>query len=305
MLVSVIIPTYNRLSFLNNAIKSVLNQTYTNFEIIVINDNSDDGTNEFLEKFNNSKIKYIRNDKTLYAPASRNIGVAKAKGDLVAFLDDDDEWYPNKLEDQVKLFADKTIGLVYGGVDLFFEDYNLFYSTKPILKGKIYNDMLMKNYIGATPSVIIRKVALKDICNESNEYFDISFPARQDYDLWIRISKIWKVDYIQKPVLKQNYRNSINRISRNINNHINAHVLLDKKYKLEISSCLSTIQKKNRLINQFLFLAAQSIKINNTSIARKYYFQAFKIDKSLKIFLMFLSTIFGSRLIIMLRCYFK
>ena len=304
MLVSVIIPTYNRRNLLDVSINSVLNQTYQNFEIIIVDDNSNDGTDNYIKMLNHDKVQYIKNKETMHAPTSRNIGVLHSKGDLIAFLDDDDEWYPDKLEKQVKLFQDSDVGLVYGGIDLFFEDYSLSYPTSPELKGDIYKNMLIKNYIGATPSVIIRRDALDNVCSKENEYFDPSFPARQDYDLWVRITEKYKVDFIQEPVLKQYYRNSINRISSNVDNHIKAHHLLDKKYKFSIDSILSSSDKKKRLISQYLFLGAQSIKINERKLATKYYLEAFKIKRDIKSLLMFFVSFFGPKLMIKMRSWF-
>ena len=304
MLVSVIIPTYNRKNLLDISINSVLNQTYQNFEIIIVDDNSNDGTDDYIKKINHDKIQYIKNKESMYAPTSRNIGILHSKGDLISFLDDDDEWYPDKLEKQVKLFQDSDVGLVYGGIDLFFEDYSLSYPTSPELKGDIYKNMLIKNYIGATPSVIVRRDALNNVCSKENEYFDPSFPARQDYDLWVRITEKYKVDFIQEPVLKQYYRNSINRISSNVDNHIKAHYLLDQKYKFPIDSILSSSDKKERLISQYLFLGAQSIKINERKLATKYYLEAFKIKRDIKSLLMFFVSFFGPKLMIKMRSWF-
>tara|TARA_B100000945_G_scaffold76938_1_gene59359 strand:+ start:2214 stop:3128 length:915 start_codon:yes stop_codon:yes gene_type:complete len=304
MLVSVIIPTYNRKKLLDISINSVLNQTYQNFEIIIVDDNSNDGTDKYIKEINHHKIHYIKNKQTMYAPKSRNIGISYSKGDLISFLDDDDEWYPDKLEKQVKLFSDINIGLVYSGIDLFFEDYNLSYPTSPKLRGSIYKDMLIKNYIGATSSVIIRRDVLNHVCTKKHECFDPAFPARQDYDLWIRITEKWKVNFIYEPTVKQYYRNSINRISRNLDNHIKAHELLNQKYNRNIDSILSYSNKKERLINQYLFLAAQSIKINERKLATKYYLEAFKIKRDIKSLAMCFVSFFGVKLMIKLRSWF-
>lgn len=305
MLVSVIIPTYNRQKYLKKSLDSVLRQTYYNYEIIIVDDNSDDKTEDYVRSLNNSKIRYFKNNFTMLAPTSRNIGISHSKGELIAFLDDDDEWYHYKLEKQVKLFQNSNVGLVYSGVDLFFEDFNLTYPTSPKLKGHIYKNMLIKNYIGATPSVIIKRDVLNNVCKKENEYFDPKFPARQDYDLWIRITETCKVDFVSEPLLKQYYRNSINRISSNVNNHIKAHSLMDNKYKLFINSLLSFSDKKTRSYNQYLFIAAQAIKINEKKIATKYYLEAFKIKRDLKSLIMCIISIFGSKLMIKLRYYFK
>ena len=304
-LISVILPTYNREKLLKNAIHSVLNQTHSNLELIIIDDNSSDNTQILIKSFNDKRINYIKNNKNLRAPSCRNIGISASTGDFIAFLDDDDEWYPNKLEEQIKLFKKESIGLVYSTTDLFFENYNLSYPTKPQKRGYIYNDILINNYIGATPSVIIRKEALKTLKVSNNEYFDTNFPARQDYDLWIRLCKRWDVDYVSSSLVKQNYRNNLERISSDLNNHISAHKMLNEKYKVDINSMLSNQQIKDRLINQVLFLAAQAIKISNIKLAQKYYLNAFIKKKSLKLFLFYLSSLMGAKFMIKLRSYKK
>ena len=305
MLVSIIIPTYNRKKLLSISINSILNQTYKNFEIIIVDDNSNDGTEQYIRSLKYDNIIYIRNENTLYAPKSRNIGINHSKGELIAFLDDDDEWYSDKLMHQIKLFKNEKVGLVYSSIDLFFEKHNILYSSNPKLKGAIFKNMLLKNYIGATPSVIVRKKALESIKNTKNEYFDSSFPARQDYDLWIRICKTWEVDYVKKPLIKQYYRDNINRISSNLNNHLKAHELINKKYKNDIEKYLSKNEKDIILINQYSFLAAQSIKIDNIYTARYYYLKIFKINKSMKFLFIYVLSFLGSKFIILLRKYFR
>ena len=277
-LISVIIPTFNRVDLLKNAINSVLTQTYSNIEIIVIDDNSNDKTESLIKNLNDNRINYIKNKENLKAPLCRNIGINKSRGEFIAFLDDDDIWYPNKLEEQIKLFDNSNVGLVYCITDLFFENYNLTYSTKPQKRGNIFNDILVNNYIGATPSVVVRKEALKSLKIKNNEYFDTSFKARQDYDLWIR---------------------------SDLNNHINAHKKINNKYKNDIRLNLSDHQIKERSINQDLFLAAQAIKISNIKLARKHYLNALKRKKTLKLLLFYLSSVLGAEFMIKLRSYKK
>ena len=137
-LISVIIPTFNRVDLLKNAINSVLTQTYSNIEIIVIDDNSNDKTESLIKNLNDNRINYIKNKENLKAPLCRNIGINISRGEFIAFLDDDDIWYPNKLEEQIKLFDNSNVGLVYCITDLFFENYNLSYSTKPQKRGNIF-----------------------------------------------------------------------------------------------------------------------------------------------------------------------
>lgn len=104
-MISVIIPTYNRYNLVLNAIDSVINQTYKNFEIIVVDDCSTDKNYESLK--HNNKIKYLKTDKRIGIPSgARNLGIKNSKYEWIAFLDDDDYWLPNKLETQIK-FLDK------------------------------------------------------------------------------------------------------------------------------------------------------------------------------------------------------
>jgi len=302
-LVSVIIPTYNRQKYLKNAINSVLNQTYENIELIIIDDNSNDNTQSYVENINDNRLIYIKNSKNLKAPKSRNIGIEKSRGDYIAFLDDDDTWHKTKLEKQIRLFDNKKVGLVYSAIELFFEDLNFSYTSNPQKRGYIYKDILINNYIGATPSVLIRKEALSSIKDNKNDFFDSNFPARQDYDLWIRVCKKWDVDFINIPTVKQNYRSNMNRISTNLYNHIEAHTLMNSKYSFEINQHLSKELKSQRITNQYLFLAAQAIKIYNTKLSRKFYLKAFNHSRSLKILIMYFATFFGPKFILKLRSY--
>lgn len=104
-LVSVIVPTFNREDLIERALTSILNQTYTNIEIIVVDDSSQDHTHQIVDQFSNTKHKviYIRNEKNLGAASSRNIGIKRSKGDYIAFLDSDDEWLDTHLEESIRI----------------------------------------------------------------------------------------------------------------------------------------------------------------------------------------------------------
>jgi glycosyltransferase involved in cell wall biosynthesis len=122
--VSVIIPTFNRAHLINRAIQSVLSQTYRDFELIIIDDASNDGTEETAKKiissnksFHDPQIIYIKNRVRKGGSAARNIGIKLAKGKYIAFLDDDDEWLPTKLSEQVNIMnrSNENVGAVYAG----------------------------------------------------------------------------------------------------------------------------------------------------------------------------------------------
>jgi len=114
-LISVIIPTFNRGQFLRRAILSAVNQTYSNLEILVISDGSTDDTAMIVGSVKDKRIKYYHNERNRGLVATRNIGVRKSLGEFVTFLDDDDEWAPNKIFRQFEVFKniDTAVGLVF------------------------------------------------------------------------------------------------------------------------------------------------------------------------------------------------
>ena len=107
-IVSVIIPTYNRAHLIDKAIKSVLNQTYQDFEIIVVDDGSTDNTNEVLKNFTDSRIHYIFHTSNLGVSAARNTGIKTSQGEYIALLDSDDDWLPEKLDKQVDVLQNES-----------------------------------------------------------------------------------------------------------------------------------------------------------------------------------------------------
>jgi glycosyltransferase involved in cell wall biosynthesis len=178
-LVSVIIPTKNRVDFLFGAIKSVQHQTWKNIELIVVNDCSVDGTKEFLDG-NIDNLIAIHNKKSLGGAISRNIGVKASCGKYIAFLDDDDEWHPEKIQKQMELItSNKNISAVTC-------NYISISSYKRVKKNKInclqsFQDILMHNTFGGASMYLSKKETLSKI-----GMFDESLPSGQDWDLWIK-----------------------------------------------------------------------------------------------------------------------
>src|SRR5262249_34375929 len=142
--VSVIIPTHNRAKSLQAAITSVLNQTYRDFEIIVVDDASKDNTEHVVRRFRDERIKYIRCAVNKGEAGARNKGVKASAADYIAFLDDDDEWLPRKLELQVALMdsCSLKVGGVYSGyVEIDKTTGRIIGETIPIKRGDILSDM--------------------------------------------------------------------------------------------------------------------------------------------------------------------
>lgn len=179
--VSVIIPFFNNISFLKRAIKSVLNQTYRNYEIIIINDKSKKVDLFHVKNFikNKSKIKLINNKKNIGPGLSRNKGIKIAKGKYVAFLDSDDIWTKNKLLLQIKLMEKKKYLITHTTYDVVDVEKNFI--QKRMARDLDYKDLLNSCDIGLSTVIIVRKLLTKNL-----------FPnlkTKEDYVLWLKIAK--------------------------------------------------------------------------------------------------------------------
>ena len=199
--VSVIIPTYNRADLLPRAIRSVLNQTFQDFELIIVDDCSTDNTQEVVNEFQkkDDRIKYIKLDKNSGAPAHpKNVGIQKSKGEYLAFLDHDDEWLPVKLEKQLKLFArNRKLGFVSCNVFIVNDKQSKEREHKIPRSANYFLSFLEGDIICSSSSVMVKKSVLNDI-----GYFDERFKVIDDWDMWIRISQKYAFDFVDEPLLK-------------------------------------------------------------------------------------------------------
>lgn len=193
--VSVIIPTYNRAAMLKEAVDSVLAQNYRNFELIVVDDGSTDDTLEFLSAFRED-ITLVRQTHQGVSSA-RNAGIKAASGSLVAFLDSDDLWLPEKLSHQVDFFNANPEAQICQTEEIWIRNG---IRVNPKKRHKKPSGMIFKaslNLCLVSPSaVMLRHGLLKTI-----GLFDESLPACEDYDLWLRISSRFPVHLIDEPLL--------------------------------------------------------------------------------------------------------
>ncbi|MFQ5769234.1 MAG: glycosyltransferase family 2 protein, partial [bacterium] len=141
---TVVIPTHNRAELLKEAIQSVLAQTFSDFELIVVDDHSTDNTRDVIASFRDSRIKYVLNDRTTGGAGTRNAGIFRAQGEWVAFLDDDDVWLPQKLALQYNKIqdVDDSVGLVYCGYATYdFDEKRDIFQYCPQKAGWIQNEL--------------------------------------------------------------------------------------------------------------------------------------------------------------------
>ena len=151
-LISVIIPTFNRETLLKRAIISVLNQTYQNLEIVIIDDASKDGTEKLVNNFQDSRINYFKNDRNQGVQISRNRGLEIAKGLFISFLDDDDFWLKEKIEEQYKKFEEtkgihKIINVGYFNISRHENKANTVDIVSAPNEGHLFFDLLEENFI--------------------------------------------------------------------------------------------------------------------------------------------------------------
>lgn len=222
-LISVVIPTYNRPELLKMAIKTVLDQTYKNLEILVIDDASNVNNQKIIDYFDDSRIIFFKNKTRKGGGYSRNVGIKNANGRFIAFLDDDDEWMPKKLEEQLKAFDDSNVSLVTCySLDKRFGKERV---SKP--PENIDYSYLLKSFnLSSTSSYIVRKEVLDKI-----GYFDVDLPSAQEYDLALRMSKYYKIKTIPEILMIQNA--SKGQISENWSKKIKGVMAIYRKYGVE------------------------------------------------------------------------
>ncbi|SFE55271.1 glycosyltransferase family 2 protein [Alteribacillus iranensis] len=279
LLVSVIITTYKRdKKVLKRAIDSVLNQTYTSFELIVVDDNGlnnefQKGVEEVVNSVKTIKdIKLIKHEMNQGAQKARNTGIKNASGKYIAFLDDDDEWLDRKLELQIDKFrdtADDDLGLVYCWYykykQLEEDNYDEIFQKTTIKTERVKKELLYRNFIGSTSFPLIKKE-----CFDNVGYFDENLEAKQDYDMWIRISKKYKIDYVAEPLCNY-YDHFGERITNNIEKKIRAEKIFLEKHLEYIQNDKKALATRNKIIGMMY------LKGNDYTNARKYIWNSAKL----------------------------
>ncbi len=283
-LVSVIMNCHNGETFLKEAIQSVLKQKYKKWEIIFWDNNSIDKSEQIFKGFKDKRLKYYFRKKKVSLYESRNSAIKKAKGEFIAFLDQDDFWLPNKLSLQIKKFNDPNVGLVYGKF-MKINKSNLFRKKQLITKkklpeGYVTNDLL-KNYSVGLLTIMLRKKFLS-----KSKIFKTEYNFLGDLDFVLRFSLKYKFAAVQEVIAI--YRQHKNQ--------------MQKKYYKEKSTQFSTWY--NELISKKTFGGKKNLKVfeewekfysNITLVKTERSFSVFyKILKypnninKIKLFLMFL-----------------
>lgn len=261
--VSVIIPTFNRGHLISRSIKSVLNQTFKDYEIIVVDDGSTDNTEEVVKQLNLKNLIYVKHKTNKGASAARNTGITISKGDYIAFLDSDDIWLNDKLEKQLNVFKSASLdtAVVHCGVQ--YVDINTQQPlTQWIIKGDV-NKNIFNNfgYAPGTPTMLIKKEALLDV-----GLFDEEIPSHEETDLSMRLAKKYKFALVDEflVVASKNH----NQITANPSLFMRGKEIIYQKHKNSLTNYLA--------YNLCNIIAGDSIINQQYHKARKYLLLAIR-----------------------------
>lgn len=201
--VSIILPTYNREHSIRKSIESILQQTYSHWELLIIDDGSTDRTEEIAADIavSDSRVHYYRQSQNRGVAAARNEGIRQAQYDYIAFQDSDDIWKEDKLEKQMRIFEQQPrVGMVYcayegtrqDGVTVQVPDDSVDTEN---LQGNLYRQLLRRNVIGG-PTAVIRRECLDKVGG-----FDETLTCLEDWELFLRIAQMYEIGYAAEPLL--------------------------------------------------------------------------------------------------------
>lgn len=224
--VTVIIATYNAIAYLPSTVDSVIQQTFTDFEVLIVDDGSTDETVEWVSKLVDPRVRLISQANQGVAVA-RNQGIMGAQGEYVAFLDADDLWEPTKLEKQVKCLEENPqVGLVNTSI------VNIDEQGKPLgavnasdIEGNVLKYIVEENLILCGSAPMVRRS-----CLEAVQGFDQKLMSAEDWDLWIRLAARYDFAVVREPLVL--YRQHLNSKSNNIERHLKHRLkVIDKTFE--------------------------------------------------------------------------
>lgn len=275
-LVSVIMPTYNHAKFIGKAIESVLNQTYQNLELIIIDNYSEDDTEKIVASYGDNRIIYLKFRNNGIIAASRNHGIKHSQGEYIAFLDSDDSWHKQKIEKQLPHFGTPEIIGVASNAILVSE--SPYYRKRNFLARSVrgYVDYKYKNILNynriMTSSLIVRREIL-DRAGLFDE--DKTFSFIEDWELWLRMARYGSFRVLESPLLtylvsrKRGYQSSI--ISKN------CLKILDKQVNLDYVKYDDIIEPRALF---YLAIARNLLEFDQQQ-SRKYYMEALKTTSNI------------------------
>lgn len=270
-LISVIIPTCKRPpAMVKRALDSVINQSYKNLEIIVVDDSPADfaqrkAVEQAIKSLNDHRLRYIKHDQNLGGSAARNTGLLASRGEFIAFLDDDDQWLPGKLQKQMAKMSDANTGLVYCSYKIIDSSAQTTRLIDRCITGSVFDDLMLGNFIGSTSFVLVRRR-----CFEQCGLFDTSMLSSQDHDMWLRIARKFKVDCVNESLVIYHIHDG-ERITTNPRSKIQGIQAINKKY----ADYLATHPKAKS--TRLIMLTPYYLQLGDGKKALAIYWQSVKL----------------------------
>lgn len=286
-LISVVIPTYNRADLLPRAIQSVLNQTFKDFELIVVDDGSTDNTEEIVAGFRRQigNVFYVRQPNSGQCADPKNHGIELSTGRYLAFLDSDDEWLPRKLEMQLQLLENKpALGFVGCNITVFDNKTGLTLRTHDLdryVRNDFVEEVLKLNVL--TPSaVMVRRAVIDNV-----GVFDTELKVADDLDMWLRISDKYAFGFVPEFLLRYCIHGGSMLGNLRIKNETIEYERIFAKHRERMARYPSVYRSALRRLGSKYCAMGESPK------GRAYYAQALRSDpRSLKMRLLYLSSYF-------------
>ncbi|BAY12841.1 glycosyltransferase [Calothrix sp. NIES-2098] len=278
-IVSVIIPVYNGEKTIKKTIESVLNQSLSDLEIIVINDGSTDSTEEIVKSISDSRLK-IFSYPNAGLSASRNRGLSLAACDFVSFIDADDLWTSDKLESQMQaLLAHENAALAYSWTDFIDADDNFVRTgARAKVTGDAYTKLLLSNFLENGSNPLIRKEAFTKVGN-----FDESLRAAEDWDMWLRLADSY--EFVVVPQVQILYRISASSMSSNFKKQeVESLKVIERAFAHPKAASLQHWKKYTlaRFYQYLTFKALETPPAKNKSwIAAQFFWNFVKYDPSI------------------------
>lgn len=279
-MISVIIPTFNRKNKLLRSLSSVMDQTFRDIEIIIIDDGSTDGTENAIKSIKDDRIIFLKHKTNIGGGAARNTGIRNAHGDYIAFQDSDDVWYKNKLEVELNC-------LLLNDADIVFCKMNRIVDGE---SNKIFPDNYSEGFLEkgsnvhgiGTPTILGKSEIFRDCL------FDEELPRLQELELLIRLSEKYRIYCCDKPLMDTYFDKSNESISGNPIKLLKASKILHEKYPMLNRQFPDTSQ----LIAGDLIVNSYKNNIDESSRKEMRYL-AISIDPSIKTVLKYICTVTG------------
>ncbi|HOW42471.1 MAG TPA: glycosyltransferase family A protein [Candidatus Omnitrophota bacterium] len=266
--VSVVIPVFNRAQLIGNSARSVLAQSFTDLELIIVDDGSTDGTAAALEALQrtDARIRLVRHERNRGEAAARNTGIRAACGEFIAHHDSDDIWLPQKLERQVRFLesAPAETGLVYCSFRIHRGATVLDYPPEQVKQrqGRLHEVLIKGNFIG-TPTVLMRRE-----CFDKAGLFDEALPHLVDWDLWLRVSREYSFGFVAEPLVEVYYQPQ--SVTADMRARLRATEMVIRKYPADFSRQGRQGRTENILADTYRGMARKAREHGYPFLALRY-----------------------------------